>query len=111
MDNINFKNIILESLRQVKLGVTEKKMIAGKYDSVSLEDKENFISAVGEYKGIVQRFFIDRLYDNYVYAINAVDSDGITLIDYLKNEKGFKEKHVSSFSIKTEEKGEEKWSI
>ncbi|MFT8562731.1 hypothetical protein [Liquorilactobacillus nagelii] len=109
MDNLDFKNIILEPLRQVRLGISEKKLIAKKYDSVSVEDKQNFTSAIGEYKGIVQRFFIDRLYDNYVYALNAEDEDGISLIDYLKNEKGFKEKRVSSFSIKTEEeKGEEK---
>lgn len=110
MDNLEFKNIVLEPLRQVRLGISEKKLIAEKYDSVSAEDKQSFNSAIGAYEGIVQRVFIDRLYDIFVYSLNSEDEDGERLIDYLKDKKGFKEKRISSFSIKTEEekhKGEE----
>lgn len=94
-----YKEKVLESIRHLYLDEKKIIAIAGVFPTVTNLERETFEKALSDYTGNLYIPFHGRLFLNYVYAIRAVDTNGVTMADYLLTHSGFSEKRPSSFTI------------
>lgn len=93
------KEKVLENIRKIRLSKKDKIEVCKRYDSVTSKQNTDFEMWISEYEGIVRISFKDVLYDKYIYALNAYDTNGISMVDYLLTQNGFINKHAPSFKI------------
>ena len=94
------KDSVLENIRHLTLTINDKIAISSCYNNVTQVQKDEFENAVKCYKGRVNNDFkVNKLYDRYVYALNARDNNSINMVDYLKIHGSFKKKRATSFRI------------
>ncbi|WP_261701595.1 hypothetical protein [Staphylococcus equorum] len=95
---MSYKEKVLESIRHLYLNEKQIIAIAGVLPTVTNLERETFEKAL-DYAGNIYVPFRGRLFLNYIYAIRAVDTNGVTMADYLLTHNGFSEKRPSSFTI------------
>ena len=80
-----YKDIVFEKIRDIRLTLEVKAILATLYPSITIEEKMKFENAMGEYEGQVYLPFRDKLFDLYVYCLRSTNEQGMTMEEYLLN--------------------------